>query len=484
MKKYCLKIRHAIGAALAPLILLAGTQSVHAQGWQQFTLTDFSLPNGVEYAESVVDSSGNIHIYFIASITAYDYPLYYMRVSPYGEILTDTVRINAFIPDALPTNIGVVGDGTGRTWCVWGDRTIATPPQRALYLARRDIEGNEIAPPRLLGRGGGGMSPVANELDVVFRPSDSTLHIFGDVLPYYYYRITLEGDSIIWRQPISEPIIGYSPHLGIAPNGRVWGAVRNSLVGGDTDLLLIRFNEDSTQSVFRPFGSHTGLRWAPYDMTIDSSGNFRILVYCDSANFAYCVLDSNLMLQEWSRLGHDSFFYPALGLDSVGRCMIVWEYTLGFYWALHDSGNTWVQEPQRIGPANGIYSLSVSSASNGRWLVTCPMDEPRQMILSTYGYPPNHTSNRMPLTIANEPRAYPNPFNATTTLSFFLSHTAPVSLTIFNLLGQAIYQADLGMLNAGEYRQLFDASELPSGVYLARVQAGERSQMRKMVLLK
>ncbi len=79
---------------------------------------------------------------------------------------------------------------------------------------------------------------------------------------------------------------------------------------------------------------------------------------------------------------------------------------------------------------------------------------------------------------------YPNPFNAATTLSFSLSHTSPVSLTIFNLLGQAVYRAELGMLNAGLHRQVFDASELPSGVYLARVQAGEQSQMRKMVLLK
>ncbi|MFZ5434622.1 MAG: T9SS type A sorting domain-containing protein [Calditrichota bacterium] len=79
---------------------------------------------------------------------------------------------------------------------------------------------------------------------------------------------------------------------------------------------------------------------------------------------------------------------------------------------------------------------------------------------------------------------YPNPFNATTTLSFSLSHTSPVSLTVFNLLGQAVYQDDLGVLNAGEHSHLFDASELPSGVYLARVQAGEHSQMRKMVLLK
>ncbi len=93
-----------------------------------------------------------------------------------------------------------------------------------------------------------------------------------------------------------------------------------------------------------------------------------------------------------------------------------------------------------------------------------------------------HTPAMSQSFLLNDP--YPNPFNATTTLSFSLLQSSPVSLTVFNVLGQAVYQADLGMLNVGKHRHIFDASELPSGVYLARVQAGEQSQMRKMVLLK
>ena len=40
------------------------------------------------------------------------------------------------------------------------------------------------------------------------------------------------------------------------------------------------------------------------------------------------------------------------------------------------------------------------------------------------------------------------------------------------------------MLGAGEYRVTFDASSLPSGVYLARLEAGPRTETRKMLLLK
>ncbi|MFZ5433622.1 MAG: T9SS type A sorting domain-containing protein [Calditrichota bacterium] len=79
---------------------------------------------------------------------------------------------------------------------------------------------------------------------------------------------------------------------------------------------------------------------------------------------------------------------------------------------------------------------------------------------------------------------YPNPFNPTTTLSFTLPQSAPVTISIHNVLGQTVYEEHLGRLNAGEHQHFFNAKELPSGVYLARVQAGEVSQIRKMVLLK
>ncbi len=80
--------------------------------------------------------------------------------------------------------------------------------------------------------------------------------------------------------------------------------------------------------------------------------------------------------------------------------------------------------------------------------------------------------------------SFPNPFNPTATLSFTLPHSAPVTIGIYNVLGQTVYEENLGRLNAGVHSRLFDASELPSGVYLARVQAGEQSQIRKMMLLK
>ncbi len=84
---------------------------------------------------------------------------------------------------------------------------------------------------------------------------------------------------------------------------------------------------------------------------------------------------------------------------------------------------------------------------------------------------------------------YPNPFNPTTTISFSLSRTTDVSLTVYNALGQKVKQLAGARLPAGTHACEWDGSSdrggsVASGVYFYRLQAGETSHSRKMLLLK
>jgi hypothetical protein len=71
---------------------------------------------------------------------------------------------------------------------------------------------------------------------------------------------------------------------------------------------------------------------------------------------------------------------------------------------------------------------------------------------------------------------YPNPFNPTTTIRYGLPHRSDVHLTVFNTLGQQVATLVQGEREEGYHEVQFDASELPSGVYLYRLQAGEYVQ--------
>ncbi|MBK6765281.1 MAG: T9SS type A sorting domain-containing protein [bacterium] len=80
--------------------------------------------------------------------------------------------------------------------------------------------------------------------------------------------------------------------------------------------------------------------------------------------------------------------------------------------------------------------------------------------------------------------AYPNPFNPTTTISFSLPEASDVSLKVFDMNGREIATLASGIKQAGTHAANFDAAQLASGIYFARLNAGAFSASQKLVLMK
>jgi hypothetical protein len=79
---------------------------------------------------------------------------------------------------------------------------------------------------------------------------------------------------------------------------------------------------------------------------------------------------------------------------------------------------------------------------------------------------------------------YPNPFNPTTTIRFSLPEASTVKLTIYNILGQEIKTLLNEFKESGIHSLNFNASELNSGMYIYKLEAGTYTQSRKMMLVK
>ena len=79
---------------------------------------------------------------------------------------------------------------------------------------------------------------------------------------------------------------------------------------------------------------------------------------------------------------------------------------------------------------------------------------------------------------------YPNPFNPITTIRFSLPEAGNVKLTLFNILGQEIKTIVNEYKESGVHTINFDASELNSGMYIYKIEAGTFVQTRKMTLVK
>jgi subtilisin family serine protease/subtilisin-like proprotein convertase family protein len=79
---------------------------------------------------------------------------------------------------------------------------------------------------------------------------------------------------------------------------------------------------------------------------------------------------------------------------------------------------------------------------------------------------------------------YPNPFNPTTKINFAIPKQGFVTMKIYDVLGREVRTLVNEVKPAGNYTVDFNASELSSGVYFYRVQSGEFSDIKRMILIK
>jgi len=79
---------------------------------------------------------------------------------------------------------------------------------------------------------------------------------------------------------------------------------------------------------------------------------------------------------------------------------------------------------------------------------------------------------------------YPNPFNPTTSIEYQVASIENVTLKVYDILGREIATLLNEVKHPGNYKLEFNASNLPSGVYFYRLNAGGFSESKKMILLR
>lgn len=79
---------------------------------------------------------------------------------------------------------------------------------------------------------------------------------------------------------------------------------------------------------------------------------------------------------------------------------------------------------------------------------------------------------------------FPNPFNPATTISFYIPQECHVSLRIYTILGNELIHLVNEIRPSGRYQIKFNAENLPTGIYLYQLTAGNFSKAKQMLLLK
>ncbi len=186
----------------------------------------------------------------------------------------------------------------------------------------------------------------------------------------------------------------------------------------------------------------------------------------DSAISVECTFDGGFFVGAFTfSFGPDVGFY-FIKTDSLGN--LLWQYTActaDYNWGMgaiqcQDGGYLMVG-PQYISEINSMDIFAVKLA-------------PDQVNVEDDQYPSNYFS------IQN----YPNPFNAKTTISYSLPQGGPVTLSIYNIMGQKVATLVDGIEDAGEHRVVWNAKDVSSGVYFGRMESRDKNQSIRIILLR
>ncbi len=108
--------------------------------------------------------------------------------------------------------------------------------------------------------------------------------------------------------------------------------------------------------------------------------------------------------------------------------------------------------------------------------------------MGAYEFDPSGSIQTQP--IVNIPNSYtlhqnyPNPFNPGTTIEFDLPNSGPVTLKIYNILGEEVATLLSATLLSGSYVYEWDATGMASGVYFYRLNTGNFTCTKKMLLVR
>jgi len=203
-------------------------------------------------------------------------------------------------------------------------------------------------------------------------------------------------------------------------------------------------------------------------------------VYITGGDFEYggSIVKSYDRGREWT--------YETMNLFGVGRSLAfrtdyeLW-VPLGFsqrFGVSIDTGNTWIEVSAPDSTA--VYDAVFVDSTHG-WAVGTN-GAIYKFNKSIIGVNNQHQNN-----LPSEDRLsqnYPNPFNPSTTIRYSLTRHTRVKITLFDMLGREVRVLLEDIKDPGEHLFEFNASGLSSGVYFYRIEAGNYTEIKKMVLLK
>lgn len=386
-----------------------------------------------------------------------DADVFAQRISPNGNISwqTDGVVVCDTTDDQALPQLVFVDDDTLGVIVVWEDDRNSNLSQRDIYAQRVDLNGNT-----LWQSNGKIVTDGANQ-QRRFKVTTSTDNDI--IVAWEDYRSTSTGRDI-WVQKFDKygtkkwgnginvsPRTGTQLDLGIASDNsnNIYLTYRDLKYG---NWVAAQKLDENGNKAWTDSGVVIGVMSVSPKIIIDNSNN-PILFYEDGRN----------------SLGNDVY---ASKLDQFGN--FIWQPT-GI--------------PVSTAPNNQGYISAIPDGLGGAIVVwednrTDTTDIYASRVYSKGSITLINENNSEALSSFKLSQNYPNPFNPSTKISWQSPVSGHQTLKVYDVLGNEVATLVDEYREAGIYEVTFDASGLPSGIYFYKLQAGEFSAVRKMILMK
>lgn len=473
--------------------------NANAQFLPDFRLTNDASPSYVSLnnARCIASNGNNIHVVWYDYRIGNSSRIFYKRSTDGGiNWSADTNITNSNQTSANPS-VAVEGSVVH---IVWEDTRIAPVSNSEIYYRRSTDNGVTWGPEFRL----------SSLPDFSEHPSVSV----SGQLVFVVWHDEMWGDLEVFCKRSTDGGTTWGADTRLT-NGAGYSAHPSTVISGSNIHLVWFDDKDGNEEIYYKRSTDAGTSWGAESRltnntsksdypSIHISGSFIHLVWREDRDgvsnteiYYKRSADEGVTWGADTRITNNSGYSDIASVFSSGQAVhVVWYddrdgagNTEIYYKRSTDGGTSWESDTRLTNnSSSSIYpSLTVSGSS-----VHVVWYDRRDGTYPEIYYKRNPTGNSIGITpISSEipngfslSQNYPNPFNPSTNIEFAIPKSGLVKLKVFDLLGGEIETLVNENLKAGIYEADFDASGLSTGIYFYRLEAGNYSETKKMMLIK